>query len=220
MQFDVESILLSPNNAVISPQYASCEQYRVVRENGFTVLPDGKTVIAVNHKNEQFLMAENFADVKSPVIVGKHDHLILTVALNRDCGLILVGDSSGRVVQYAITNGIWRIQQVYGDIGVGEVWSSARVNHLVIFGGNTGRFRVIDSRNRRVIKQPVLTAVKCIYSLSICRRRESVMLAVSGRSYDFSGDKSDLFDLSRLVEKNAEGQPARGSGQYAGKAVR
>ena len=48
------------------------------------------------------------------------------------------------------------------------------------------------------------TSIECIYSLQICKKsQEQIYLAVSGCYPDYSNDKTDLFDLTDMVENNS-----------------
>ena len=92
----------------------------------------------------------------------------------------------------------------YGDLGIGSVLSSARLGNLCFFGGwKSLSFAVVDTLTQQVVQTPVKTAVYAIDSLAVSivdpnTPDAKAVLAVAGRTIDYSADRTDMFDVTQL----------------------
>ena len=144
----------------------------------------------INETNPQYM----------PATLGYHDNEIKTILTNRDCSAVLTGDSGGKVLQYRF-DGTWKLQKNYGDLEIGAVTSSTRLDKLAVFGGEKF-IRIIDIEAGEFVEAPLRTAVKNIYSVQLCAISTfQVYLTVTGLNVDYERKETDLFDVSRLIKK-------------------
>ena len=171
-------------------------------ENDFAILPDQQTFIGVWTQHRTTPLIENIANPFLPVKLVEHQSDIITVIPNGDHTELLVGDKSGRLAQYGMTDGhsMARLIKDYGNSGVHSVLSGARIGYLVAVGGSNYAVKMVDMRSRRVLEGRLTTAIKAVESVKFCAMSESkVLLSISGKNPSYSDQKTDIFDVSELV---------------------
>lgn len=162
----------------------------------------------MNGKQPCSLLLENIVDTNphhSSFGFGNHSQRIRSIVINEDLQTLVVGDFSGTVIQYDLCNGRSSLKVIrhYGNIGIGRILSSTRINNFVIFGGDSFCFRVIDTAKRMMVTSSIRTSVECITSLTICRKsNEDVFLCVVG-SFPVAGDDPDVFKISGFEQKSS-----------------
>ena len=150
-------------------------------------------------------MQEHLADCKSHVLeFGELRFEINSILLIESLDCLLVGDRNGTLVQYRLDSARSRpeIRAKYLRLGIGLISSSISLGNLAVFGGSCNKLAVLDLITQKKICDNVCVAVEWVQSLSVCRVSEPgqparVLLAVSGQNSDYSGDKSDLLDVTR-----------------------
>ena len=131
--------------------------------------------------------------------------MITTLVYDEDTGFLYTGDRYGYLCKYKmdIISKVCQRVRNYGNIGIDGIYSSHRFLHFIFFGGNFGRIRVLDLSTGELLPGRLETAIKCIYSLQVCvKSHKEIYLAVFGGLPEYSGDKTDLFDMSELFLKN------------------
>ena len=177
-------------------------KFQVYGENGFLVLPDGKTVVSADMWDSKKLVMEDITEV-NPTQIGTHSDKISSLLFHNLTQSLLVGNIEGDVKQYKRNNGSFTFVKDYRNLGVGQVLSSAQVGPFVIFGGNNHSLVAIDLKNQTVIKGFLKTAYKGNKSLQVCfTNYHRVFLSVSGYDPDFSSGKSNFFDVTCMTIKN------------------
>ena len=113
----------------------------------------------------------------------------------------MVGESNGCLSQYGRNpSGDFKKHKDYGNVGVGEVSAIDWSWNFAVVGGRNGKISLIDIKNRQVIQKGIQTAIANIYSLKFCRISQSEMhLAAGGLGMNYSFSKTDLFDVSKLL---------------------
>jgi hypothetical protein len=93
----------------------------------------------------------------------------------------------------------------YGDLGISYVRSSTRVNNLIIFGGYSYSFRVIDYEKMTIVGEKYDTAIDVITSLSICNVSPTqTLLSITGySSTNYTNTQTDLLDITELLKEHS-----------------
>jgi hypothetical protein len=197
----MEQIMQADDGEVVKPLNRSKGEYWVGYESTLRVLADGKTLIGVG-SDRTTLITEDITDDQKPVKIGKHKNGILSLIFIEESKMLLVGDMSKKVFQYRLNrNKTWTFIKDYGNIGIGLVYSCTRIMNLVIFGGfETSSLRVIDSEKMVVIGDAYRTAIERIFSLSICKRPDQLVLSVNGLDPSYSNEVSDVLDITDFVK--------------------
>ena len=181
------------------------------------MLSDEKTVVGVQYEHEKELVVmediENDDPEYKPAVFRGNTNTVNTIVVHEELNTILAGDDDGNVIQFDL--GTRTVVKDFGYLGIGGVLSSARIGHLAFFGGYDD-VAVIDIKKTAPFDVPLETALGCVYSLQICvvdgkqsNPRPKVLLTVSGKDPDYSGESSDVFEASGLVEWFGEEIPAR-----------
>lgn len=203
-RFTKESIVNAQNSTVVVPDAVSQLEYRCRKDSSFDVLSDEATVVGVQLSNDKAVAKEHITIKSRPVVTYSAGRSkVYTLAVDQHANLLLAGESKDRVVQYRLDTG--DVTHDYGSLGIGAVLSSARLGKLYFFGGwKSSSFAVIDTLTQQVVQSPVTTAVHAINSLAVWTANPNTLdakaiLAVAGRSIDYSADRTDMFDVTQLV---------------------
>ena len=181
-----------------------------VSDSNNCILWDQATVVGVISTDCNTIAKQNITDHSVPVVtytanIGQ----VYTLAVDEASNLLFAGNYNhgrGQVVQYDLSTG--QAIKNYGQVGIGSVLSSARVDNLWLFGGFTFKITAIDSVSRRVVHTPVATAIGDILSMTVCnaqndRQDSKVLLYIFGEFLNYSDGRTDVFDISGLVDKFA-----------------
>lgn len=189
---------------MVEPDHLSSRSYYVFYENSFVVLPDQKTIIGVEfagHRNTVIMEDITHRRAHSVTSIGTHGHYIYTMAYVPESRTLLVGDHVGNVYQLSKRPKAcgWKLDKSYNNLGIGLVYSSVRLGHLVIFGGYNFGIRVIDVAKRRLFSSTFKTALCFVYSMRFyVRSRCQVVLLISGQTAVYSDSQTDVLDATRL----------------------
>ena len=169
------------------------------------MLPDGKTLLGGSGLFVGVLQTEDITQEKSLMIIDQGSY-IFTMIFNQSLNSLLIGNINRSVLQYERdSSGILRKKKDYGDIGVGCVLASDSSGDFAVVGGDNGIIKLIDMRTRKVFEKGIETAIGRIESLQFCRVSTTEMhLVVGGRGRNYSDSKTDLFDLSKLFQFEAQ----------------
>ena len=137
--------------------------------------------------------------LRNPRQIGTHDGWIRTVLFDILTQSLLVGDNKGHVKQYKKENGSFTMVKDYGDMGMGEVFSSIQVGRFAIFGGDNRSLIAIDIYEQEVCKGRKKSPFGCTYSLQVFEGLDSnVYLFLGGYGPIYSSDASDFLDVTLL----------------------
>lgn len=200
-QFDLKSVFNATNRATIHAVAKSAGHYYSCYENGFYLTSTNLELIAIDPKNQNFLMNESMLSKRPIVCIGAHEGKIRTVIATSNESSLLVGDNNGFVIQYSLTGKPGEFEHNYGHLGIRRIFSSDVLGGLVVLGGDDYKVRLLDVSKRERVDLEVVTALQFIGSIAICRVRDSVILAVAGREPMESVYISDLMDLTQLCEE-------------------
>ena len=185
-------------------------EYFCLFVSSYCVLSDQATIVGVSFNERTTIIKENITDHSVPVVaytanIGE----VFTLAVDEASNVLLAGSKNsghGQVVQYDLSTG--QAIKNYGQVGIGNVLSSTRVENLWLFGGCEFKITAIDSVRRRVVHTPVATAFRYIYSMTVynlknAKQKSQVLLLVDGNRPNYSKSRFFVFDISRLVNKYA-----------------
>ena len=173
-------------------------------EDSFDIFSNGKLIIGVeNGKNSNTVIIEDITDHNSYFSrFGDGTSTIYTIMLCPESKNVLLGDSTGRVIQYHQQgpSKTWTCARDYGKILVGLLRTAKRFKSLVIFGGNNSYIRAIDIKRREMFIGPLKTIFKHVNSVQFCKVSVSeVLLVASGKVPDLSSGFSDTWDVGSLL---------------------
>ena len=116
------------------------------------------------------------------------------------------GDYLGNIVMYNLTTGA--VLKMYGKLEIGPLISSTRLNNLHFFVGNNSSFLVINDDNDQIIIKQYNTPIFKIKSIESFEVNDTTntntsnfFLIVSGSFFSPSYDKSDVLNITSLVNK-------------------
>ena len=166
------------------------------------MIPDGKTVVGRDSSDDKKLVAE---DITSNAVtqIGTLSSSIYTVLYEPKSRSLFAGDEHGHLHQYHKAEDITSFALVkdHGDIGFGELQSSALVGDLAIFGGTDSCLAALDIPKKELLSGSFKTAFRDIYSLQVCQMSKSrALLSVGGTSPSYSNWVSDIFEVQTREE--------------------
>jgi hypothetical protein len=193
--------------SIVDHVYQSQKVYYVVHENGFLVLPDGKTILGVEFKNEINVLfmediTRNNANAYRQII--KYGHLIFNLLYNPISKTLFVGDNNGCAAQYQqdVNGETWTLAKNYGNLMIGPIFSVSQIGDFVLFGGG-GSFAIkaINTSTETLLSGTLRTAIGSIYSLQVCKLPENkVYLSVCGQNPHYKNDQTDIYDVTELAK--------------------
>ena len=185
----------------VSSFYTSSSQFGAFYENNFVLSEDGRHLIGVDGTDCTRLLVEDL-ETGAGFHFGKHADTVYTLVFDPDSGTLLAGDLKGRLIQYRLDLQDNQAEQTkdHGNLGIGLIYSSAKLKGLVFFGGNQHAFRVLDLSTGEMVPGQMRFCVQEIRSLQVCVLEKSrIFLAAVGRVYSYSSTRSDLYDLGDLI---------------------
>ena len=173
-------------------------------EDSFDIFWNDKLIIGVEDaKSWNTVIIEDITDHNSYFSrFGDGTSTIYTIMLCQESKNVLLGDSTGRVIQYHQKgpSKTWTCARDYGKILVGLLRTAKRFKSLVIFGGDNSYIRAIDIKRREMFIGPLKTIFKVVNSVQFCKVSGSeVLLVASGKVPDLSSGFSDTWDVGSLL---------------------
>ena len=188
----------------IEPINISLNEFGVFDQNNFVVLDDAKHVIGIDASDAGNLIIENVKNSKAKKFtVTKFDNNhIKNLYYHEDTNSLYCGDFNGQLYKYKVNfkSKTCEKYNYYGDLGIGWIISSHRFLQFVFFGGSEKKIKVLDLSTDQLLPGNLDTSIEYIYSLKVCvKSLKEIYLAVSGAGFDYSDDKTDLFEVSSLL---------------------
>ena len=185
------------------------------------MLSDQVTIIGVSNSNRTKIVKENICDQSAPVVTySANIGSVYTLAVGEPNDVLFAGSCNcgkGQIMQYSLSNG--QVLKNYSQVGIDSILSSTRIANMYVFGGyGSSKFVVIDSAKRQIVHKPVTTRIKIIGSMTVCKTKQNkpdskTLLLISGNFSDNSNDRTDVFDMTGLVDKCAI-SPSDCSGKF------
>ena len=187
----------------IQPYSISSSKFGVRFENQFVVLDDAEHVIGIDASVGTQLIFENILNGSRVNIRGRcsHNNLIKTLLYDRKTGFLYYGDNRSHLHKYKVDTASKTCQRIkgYGNLWIGRIHSSYQFLNFVFIAGSNSKIRVLDLTTDEFLSEYLETSIRFIYSLHVYSKSlNEIYLAVSGGGTDYSDDKTDLFDVSRL----------------------
>lgn len=205
-QFNLSDILKSENKKNLSAIYQTQGIYFCFYEDSFRVFPDGETIFGIlGDQDHQILQKENFRKNNKPLIFGRHSSQIFTVKF--DGFSRLLAGHRRFVVEYKYDSQSKHIQMthIYNNLNVGLICSLAMKNDIAIVGGGylNGYVRLLDFKNKRMMKKKIKTAIRNIVSLKmVLYSKSKLLLTLTGELPEYSKIRSDAYILSLELDKS------------------
>jgi hypothetical protein len=176
-------------------------------ENNFVILPDGKTIIGVEGEYKNNLICEDITknDKSACGKIEDHGYLnkIHTLFYDTIRKSLFVGNSEGRVIKYQQKESplSWEKTKDYGDLRIGEIYSSEQIGDVLVLGGSNSSIRAINFAEKALLPGRVTTAKESIYSLQACELPgEKVFLGVSGKGQYYLEEETDIYEVTDLAK--------------------
>ena len=176
-------------------------------EDQFVVLDDGKHIIGIDGSDITNLIIENVENQKADkfVLSKSSFNYITTLVYDEKTGFLYSGYRDGYLRKYKIDITSKSYQRVsdFGNLGISRIYSSHRFMDFVFFGGSESEIRVLNLSTGMLFLGSLETSIDWIYSLQVyVKSDKEIYLVVSGEYPDYSGDKTDLFDLNDFLPKD------------------
>ena len=116
---------------------------------------------------------------------------------------LIIATQNEQVIQFDLNPGrsIHKIQKIY-YVSIGLVSVISSCGNLVALGGKSAVFQFIDAKKRLLFDVIYPVANRYIRSLEFCRvSKWKTLLCVGGKYTNFSQKKTNVFDVTKLVEK-------------------
>ena len=203
--FSIDLIMEHDQKTSIKPINTSSSKFGGMYENQFAVLDDAKHVIGVDPSDARNFILENIKNGTADKIqwIQSSYFFITTFVYDEDTGYLYTGDCDGRLLQYKLDKTTKSCKKVknYGKLKIGEISSSHRFLDFVFFGGTKKKIRVLDLSTNKLLPGHLQTSIGVICSLNVCVKSEDkIYLTVSGIYSNYSDNKTDLFDLTDLLQ--------------------
>ena len=200
---EVSEILKAYPNSIVKPKHKSQDKYFNSFENSFCVLPSGEIMIG---ENSGILKTEDITRKEIRVVIDQKES-IETMIFNKNLNSLLIGEKNGIVSQYGRNpSGNFKKQKEYRNVEVGRILASDWSGNFAVMGGSRGVIILIDMNRKLVIEKRIRTAIQWVCSLQFCRVSQKEMYLAVGGGYgkNYSGFKTDLFDVSDLFSLNKQ----------------
>lgn len=199
------AIIEAASESTVSFLHQSKQKFYVYLESNFLVMPDGKTIVGRDASNPKKLFLE---DITTNAVrqIGTLTSFICTILYDPKSQSLFAGDGNGHLNQYQKTGDAYSffVVKYYGDIGLGELRSSALVGDVAIFGGSDSCLAAVNIPKKELLSGQFKTAFRHIYSLQACEiSRSSTLLSVGGEHPSYSNSATDIFEI-----KTGEESPA------------
>ena len=212
-RFSTHSIVETPHMAQLVPDCTTQMHFFVSSESSFCVLSDQSTVIGISKANENTIIKQNITDLSEPIVTyTANARRAFTLGVDEPQNVLLAGGPGcnyhGQVVQCDLTTG--QAIKNFDRIGIGYIITNVNVNNLWFFGGHrSSMFAVIDSVSRQALGKPVESAVASIFPMTVSNieetnARSKVLLWTVGNYPNYTENKSDMFDITALVNMDSD----------------
>lgn len=196
----------------MSPELTRDSLDFVFHNAGFVVLADQQTVFTFRlspDKESSILHKENLQDkTSSTVCLIDKDFFIESLLINHQTNSIyltgsMINDDKSRVEHYDLATG--KLLGSFSLTGANIIMEAVRANRLCFLGCNNACLRVMDVDKAQLVLDAVTTAVGIIFSIEVCEvvnddsGEVKFVLALAGKVNDYSGGKTDLFDVTELL---------------------
>ena len=216
--FHMDSIIDSDSSSNIEFFYNSKLEYFVPYHNSFTVLPEFNMIIGVNYTDSKYLQGEISKNGQVyEKMIALSNSLPTIVDFNSRKNVIIVADFFGKVTTYwhmkkstfwkkfdhGTQTGMFQNNKIL-DSGNGQVFASCHFGSLVALAGN-GCVVIDLATDKCVENSSVQLAVKQVSSAQFCVVSDKILLALSGHNSEYSAGKTDLLDVTQLVQETNPG---------------
>ena len=138
---------------------------------------------------------------KKTTTFGKHEDIIQTLLYDKLTESLFAGDCSGHVKQYKRLSGNhpFTLVKDYGNVGIGEVYSSAQVGAFAFFGGQNHSVIAINIQDKRLCENKIKSPFCKTSFLQVCHGLDQkVYLSLGGMTPEYSSTVSDFLEVTEI----------------------
>ena len=134
------------------------------------------------------------------------DSMITTILVNTNLKTVIIGYENGNIKEFIIDidKRKFRLLKIYDNLKIKNITNSVLIENLAFFSGNN-KIISVDLIRHDIFHDPVITSIKKINSLSICKFKKEnqkfynkIYLIASGEF--ISDTNSDIFNLENLIK--------------------
>ena len=195
---------MKQKKSIISPYHSLSQELFVLFENSWVVSENAKYVIGVNGKNPTRILLFNMG-TQSTFGIELNKGFITSLIYDENSQTLFAGDWAGHLIHYEID---WQNSSIkklmkYKNLEIGRINSSVQFKGVLFFGGNDSKIKVFNLSDKFFFFDTILTSISLILSLEVSVvEGNKFFLSVSGSNADYSEEKSDLFDLKKVLESD------------------
>ena len=196
--FSLESIVKSQPLERVKYASQTKNSFFIYHEHNFLILPDGKTIVGVDLKSQNTLIAEDITTNKA-VSFGNHEAAILTLLWDETKETLFAGNYFGKIIQYKRggKSRPFSLVKKYQSNYLGIIISSALVGDFAFFAGDFSLF-AINISERKFQDRVFETGCSFTNSLRVCHASDSkVYMSIVGENSLHHSDP-DLLDVTEI----------------------
>lgn len=211
--FSIDEIISADSFSTVKSKYKSKLKFCVPYNKSFTIIPENGSIIGVNYQMTRYLQGENIPKKKfNKALVQTGLFLPTIVSYNKQQKVLLVSDFNGIVKQFKMKNNLplaksdFKIKpsvfqnHTTQDSINGQIFTSCQLGNLTVLAGN-GLMVMNTATNDRWEIENVKCTYRQVKSVNFCVTPRRVLLAVCGYKPNYSDGKTDLLDVTNLIEK-------------------
>jgi hypothetical protein len=174
------------------------------------ILPDQKTLIGYapdwKNFNERRCSMEDITSenhFKPLIKFGYFKKRIFHFHYNEFLNCLIVSSDGNKVVQFDMSHGKSNLKIVKNYVFDPDfkIKCIAISKHLAAVGGKNGSIHFLDLFKKTILDVIIdSTAVSNLYSMKLCSVLNNVYLCLTGCEYDYSDEKTDLFDVTEIMK--------------------
>lgn len=176
--------------------------------HSFVILPEKETIIAPSKSIFSHILVreERLNDNSKDILTffGESKSIVNSILYNPSLMALLACELSGNVIQYDLSQGRsnYKVVKNYGNLGMGQIHSCVNHGRFAFVAGEKSCFLVIDLFARQIVVEKISSAIQKSSSMKICKvKKDTTLLCLSGINPNYSDSKTDVFDISDLVNK-------------------
>jgi hypothetical protein len=210
-QYDLNSVLSAQTDECVPKENSTSNEFYAYCENNYLSLPDDTAVVGVapylynNPDDEEFhfITMEDFTYKNSAdriKVFGSFSENILNLHFSQGLNCLFASTSDNIIKQFDLSKGASELRLIkeYKFDPKFYITKFTICEGLLAVANQKGEVHFIDVIQREILNVSIVTAVKSIASLKLCKVMGNVYLCVCGGEYQYSSEKTDLYDVSGI----------------------
>lgn len=150
LAFSIKSLLKNNQTETnIQPKHLSKGYYFGHYQDGFRVLPDGKTVIGL-HKDQQNVLIEDITNKQSLKFVGKSPGVIYAMIYDKNTSCIIIGNIFSKIIFFDLKKGRSFGANLQGQtkVHINSMISMASFRNLLVLADLKNKIVIFDKYSK------------------------------------------------------------------------